>query len=286
MKKVFSAVKATIKPKKLYINISNKRDKLYGTYKANKNNAQKQLINYIDILYKYLNASKLCFVSGSFVIEDKDETLLDLLIQSSSMSLESMESHTGFNPQPFTKQINGITYVSSTIAETHIKGKFEIKCDYDNALSNETKQIKNIKWYKFTLDEKQNTLIFLKLEDSITCSAEHCIKAAYHHGFNKPAVTLYPTRREDCAKSGCNTKDTSFRTNVKSITINNTPTISINENEKYTRLGDELFIPQDLNDYILQKSFSDDSKQTININYDKYNDAIDIIGGKNNSKKN
>uniref|UniRef100_A0A6C0CEY8 Uncharacterized protein n=1 Tax=viral metagenome TaxID=1070528 RepID=A0A6C0CEY8_9ZZZZ len=53
----------------------------------------------------------MCFVAGSFVIEDKDEEMLKILIVSSSLCLRGASSHTSLNPQQYNEKIGEITYV-------------------------------------------------------------------------------------------------------------------------------------------------------------------------------
>jgi hypothetical protein len=144
-------------------------------YEIYKSEAVNTLTNYINLIYKYLNAIEMCFTTGSFVIEDGLEKLLDVLIVSSSTGLEGLfASHTSLNPVEFKKEINGITYVSKGLTETHIHSIIEgkegvpISCyhlrDADKKLIIDRRYAQNIKWYKF-LNGSEKDFVFFKLDN-------------------------------------------------------------------------------------------------------------------------
>ena len=217
-------------------------------YNKNKDEAIHKLVKYIKILYKYLNDIDLCFIDGSFVIEDKDERMLDLLIVSSSLCLRHKPSHIKLDSRLFQKEINGIKYVTKNVCETHIEGMvINIKCHH---LKN-GKKIRNIKWFKF-LNQKNENLIFLKLEETKACLLEHCKEEPYD--------------------------DSGFKKNINALIINDVLDIEIKEN--YERFGDEFFISQHLNDFFLKFSENDKNIDSINIIKDIKTDIASIIGGK------
>jgi hypothetical protein len=178
-------------------------------YENNKRDAVNILTRYVNLIYKYLNGIEMCFTTGSFVVEDNLEKLLDVLIVSSSTGLEGVfSSHDSLKPTEFTKQINDITYVGKYVNETHIQSKIDgfnegmpILCshltDEEGNLIIDYRYAQNIKWYKFLNSQKQD-FVFFKLERYKTCSRDHVVAAVTRYGFHKDTKSAYTSRREDC----------------------------------------------------------------------------------------
>uniref|UniRef100_A0A6C0CDN7 Uncharacterized protein n=1 Tax=viral metagenome TaxID=1070528 RepID=A0A6C0CDN7_9ZZZZ len=170
---------------------------------------------------------------------------------------------------------------AKNVSETHIQGNvtgdfIKILCNHIREQGEEIKderKIKNIKWYKFINGNKKN-FIFFKLEKTITCSLDHCYDAAKHYTCN-PEKTIYPSRREDC-KHKCQKDDPNFKKNVQGLNING----NFNEiKEDYDRVGDEFFIPQELNNYFLIYANNDKNLNKIDIIKDTKTDIVSITGG-------
>ena len=94
--------------------------------------------------------------------------------------------------------------------------------------------------------------MFFKLEDKKTIHLSHVSSATSHYIFKEPNKSIFPTRREDCihANDGCDShKDPeNYVFNVNEIVINYNKQIKLVENYG-ERLGDEFFIPQELNTF-------------------------------------
>jgi hypothetical protein len=234
--------------------------KLQSLYTLKKSDAVNTLIRYIKLIYKYLNAIEMCFTTGSFVIEDRIEALLDVLIVSSSTSLECASSHRSLNPIGFEKEIDGIKYVSTSVNESHINGTIDgeiekgmpILCSHlqdneGNAVIDK-RFAKNIKWYKFFNGEKKN-FVFFKLERYKTFSKKHLLAANERYVKHHDTKSEYTSRREDCKERCVYLKDSSMKKNIDEIVIEGT---SYRVDENYERTGDEFFIPEVLSDYFLK----------------------------------
>jgi hypothetical protein len=235
-------------------------DDKHKEYQIHKSDAVNSLTRYVNLIYKYLNAIEMCFTTGSFVIEDSLEKLLDVLIVSSSTGLEGIfASHTSLNPKKFEKTIHGITYISKRVNETHIYSKIDgenegipISCshlrDNDGHLIIDHRYAQNIKWYKF-LNGSEKDFVFFKLERYKTCHKEHLANAGNHYVRNKKTKSEYTSRREDCKDKCVYLKDSSMKKNIDEIVIEGK---SYRIDENYNRVGDEFFIPQVLNEYFLK----------------------------------
>jgi hypothetical protein len=261
-------IKRTIHaPHSIHNKIPKDKDKDYHVYKSD---AVNTLTNYINLIYKYLNAIEMCFTTGSFVIEDNLDKLLDVLIVSSSTGLEGLfASHTSLNPVEFKKEINGITYVSKGLSETHIHSRIEgqegvpISCshlrDTKNNLIIDHRHAQNIKWYKF-LNGNNKDFVFFNLERFKTCDTEHIKNAFNRYCREHDTESEYTSRREDC-KQKCVYLYSDRKKNIDEIVIED-PSYKVDEtiikidgsykvNENYNRVGDEFFIPQVLSNYFL-----------------------------------
>ena len=238
-------------------------------YKNNTKNAIYKLAKYIQLLYQYLNGIELCFTAGSFIIEDNNEELLDILLQSSTIDLRGASSHEGFKPVKIEKVVNGINFTCERVCETNIVGYFNkdaIKILCKKLELEELKDVENIKWYQFIYNQKK--FMFFKLEIKKTLDIGHASTAISHHILHKPIQSIFPTRREDCmhAKAGCDSKKSdSYVFNVDEIVINHNKQIKLIENYG-ERLGDEFFIPQELNTFF-----------TIIVNYNLLPCGIHVI---------
>ena len=186
--------------------------------------------------------------------------MLDLLILSSSTSLECASSHTSLNPIGFEKEIDGINYVSTSVNESHINGSIDgeiekgmpILCSHlqdneGNAVIDK-RFAKNIKWYKFLNGEKK-IFVFLKLERYKTFSKKHLLAATDRYIYHHDTKSEYTSRREDCKEKCVYLKDSSMKKNIDEIVIEGK---SYRVNEDYERTGDEFFIPEVLSRYFLK----------------------------------
>ena len=247
--------------------------------------------NYLEQLYFYLG-DQFCFLSGAFVIEDTDDKLLKVLmntkpqeftyniIQSHTTYFQGKKSKTNNNKQFYYDDQSGFTRTTNMYGfyETTLKIPHNIDCKCSNKTSNETsnkKQIKSMKWYKF--EQNNKSFIFLKLEDNPTQSIPHLFDAVKRYGLKKPNVSCRIPRREDCNKEkNCQFTDTDpdkiqpgqnydkIEYNIYGSPVVMTDAIVPNA---YHRKGDEVFIPSIINDYIL-KNASNASNASNAINAD------------------
>lgn len=251
------------------------------------------IINYFKNIYKFLG-EKYCFISGAFVIEDNLENLLNLLKSVHNHSLKILGLTFAYTHNKYNK--NNM----ETLNEIHIDDKkydFVVKCKCLNSSEENLVEriIRNIKWYKFT--QNQNKYIYVKLEDYPTFSLEHKKQAKQRYGIGKEATCLL-TRREDCDKDEGKSSGEGCRYNKKISTEINKPfetpeKIIIDDSiytitETYKRQGDEVFIPQVLNDYLMKNN-----NPTIKLDFEYNNENNSIIvknfdafvGGKRATRK-
>jgi len=258
-----------------------------------------RLIKYINILYKYLNAMNLCFVDGSFIIEDNNSNgifynffLLNILAFSSSVNLKELSSHEEFNPVKYeiTDKISKVKYTCDRVCESHIKGKLnknsiKISCnDLKNGKEIISKNIENVLWYKFNHNDK--AYVYLKLEEKKDKIFNYLKKKM---GFKGGDLEIIPTRNEDCGDKcmSKNEKDKFMSDNNKELVItvnyeglyssketkqqnlnytcNDSDILyreySLNTKDNYgNRIGDEFFIPNELNYFFLKYAYDDKNK--------------------------
>jgi hypothetical protein len=261
------------------------KDENYDKRKSDNNLFLKK---YIEILYKYLNAIDLCFIDGSFVIEDKPNTdisLLGILAFSSSVNLKEFSSHDAFTPEKYEiKPYDNekMVYTCEKVCESHIKSKLnktsvKITCLKSDSNENEISRIiKNAIWYKFTRNGR--TFVFLKLEE-VKNRFYKFLKIKSKELFKKGGRDL--TKRLQNCGDECmfkiNTADFKSKNTLEllinvNFSLNNTDKTVISENrydcnkdeykgvykeykvkveDEYGRIGDEFFIPLELNDFFI-----------------------------------
>lgn len=224
----------------------------------------KKLRLYIKVLYQYLGEINQCFFDGSFVIEDNDEKLLDVLIQSSSVNLGRFSTHEGFKPENFTKTMNtmdlkepiyteeitadmkenndeyNVEYTCDRVCETHLRGytmgeksNYKISClalteANGKKLYNSVFR-NNVLWYKFTRNEKK--YIFLKITQKKSSNIDYKIHGSIYR-LSEKFGKKYDTRNED---SNYDTKFDSI--NIKNIVINSTHLIEKPHNSPFYKGG-------------------------------------------------
>ncbi len=135
---------------------------------------KQMLRGYIANLYDIMSKHGGCFYSGTFVIDDINGGLKEILKNSKDKDLgKVLHSHTGFGP-------NKDTVCKSGICEVHFTDKkLEFKCP--NAKPREKE---NIKWYIFNNTENvgspenpRDRFVFFKIEDYTTISYKHILEA-------------------------------------------------------------------------------------------------------------
>lgn len=214
---------------------------------------------YIQNLYQYLG-DKYCFLSGAFVIEDTNQTLFKFLYSNPKFHLlERLGSHLLYN-QHKVKPKDPEYYLYETTLEKPIQ--LSCKCE-NNTI--DSRDFRSMKWYKFSENNKH--FIYLKIESAQTISAQHAYEAFKTYALRKSNTSCREPRREDC-KTHC-LYASEKAPNYDYLVFN--PTDKREINETYTRKGDEMYIPNDINEYLLQNldaseplfSYNDDN--TVNI---------------------
>jgi len=205
-------------------------------------NIKNKIIKYFSMLSKYLDS--YCFFSGSFIIQDNNETLYNLLNNNTlNVNITTTQyTHRGFWTENYSI-FNEISFIPESLI---------INC---NNLSQEKKLVK---WYRFKkcINSCKDKFIFAKLEReaesrSITHMWNYVTKKfifAPNNEYN---------RREDCNKICRYNINTATDYNkpfefykTTSIKYENEYNIIIN-NEKYERLGDEMFIIEPVSEFII-----------------------------------
>ena len=244
--------------------------------------------NYLEQLYFYLG-EQFCFLSGAFVIEDTDDKLLKVLmntkpqeftynmIQSHTTYFQGGDGQTNHNKPFYYDDQSGFTRTTNMYGfyETTLKIPHNIDCKCSNKTSNETsnetsnkKEIQSMKWYKF--EQKNKSFIFLKLEDHPTQTIAHLFDAVKRYGLKKPNVSCRIPRREDCNKEkNCQFTDPSKIKQIQpgqnydkiEYNISGSPVVMTDAivPNAYHRKGDEVFIPSIINDYILKNASNADA---------------------------
>ena len=247
-----------LKYKLKYINLKKSKFDIYqhgaSSEKSEKNEAKKQLVNYINLLYKVLNETNSCFVKGSFIIDDHDNKLKPILQKAQSSKPIPMESHMGFRPY---KGEAKICSKSNGLCEVNLSSyPVTINCG-EHSLER-----KNIKWYTFNNTEDKNNpqrFVFFKLEGFSTLTLSHLTRAVSRYVLKKPSdLDSLPTRREDChIEKNCKcTNECSSDPSGYQIGSDNICKLS---QTTHKRIGDEFFISSELNNAIL------DNQPSINI---------------------
>ena len=230
--------------------------------------ANNQVTKYIQGLYQYLG-DKYCFLSGAFVIDDTNQNLFNLLYSNPKKHLfESLGSHLLYN-QHKLKPKDTEYYLYETKFEKPIQ--ISCKCeDEDNTI--DSREFRSMKWYKFS--ENNRHFIYLKIESAPTISLQHGYEAFKTYALHKSNKSCREPRREDCKTKCLYTSDTA--PNYDKIIYNTSDEREINET--YTRKGDEMFIPNHADEYILQNLDVSDPLFS-------YNDNNTINGLRSNRRK-
>lgn len=201
-----------------------------------------QVTKYIHNLYQYLG-DKYCFLSGAFVIEDTNQNLFNFLYSNPKKPLKILSSHLKYNQhKQYPKDDHYYLYETVFEKPTQI----DCNCEIDNTI--ESRQFRSMKWYKFVENNKH--FLYLKIEDYPTVSGAHLMNAIQRYKLHKSNVSCREPRREDCEKGGTVCKYTQQQGPNYDKFIFNTSNERV-INETYTRKGDEMFIPNDINEYIL-----------------------------------
>jgi len=236
---------------------------------------------YLTHLFKYITP-KYCFVSGAFVIQDNDLKLYNILKAYYKLTKRYplFASHLKYSDR--TKVVNSVnSYVKEVIFEN---GRVSVTCNSAVKSEGITRHFKMLKWYKFSNKSSvgKNTYIFMKPETSIgSNNTEHVgnlvgkkttrpgiIAASLQqnesprsprspvHATNKDYL-LY--RREDCDNPKY--KRTApcrypFTTNPPPYEFYQNTRIelkgkSFSNAETYERGGDEIFIPNEVSDFLV-----------------------------------
>lgn len=211
---------------------------------------KQEIIKYIILLYKFLG-KKYCFTYGSFVIEDNNSKLYNLLFdyRDVDLSFYKLESHTKFK-EPDEKMYE--------INFPFKKYNFSISCICDDG-KEEKRIIQNLKFYNF--NQNNSKFVYIKLEDYPTKSLLHAKKAILRYIIGKENKSCKLVRREDCKKNNsCINKDTPNPLFIDNVTTDeykkkttyekiNIDNIICDITDKHERVGDEIFVPQCINDY-------------------------------------
>ena len=222
---------------------------------------------YIEFLYNYLG-EKFCFTSGAFVIHDKNANLYHLLKTGVSYNLtyhNKDKTHNKLKIRSRTKHDEESHNVDDAMYENWMctnnkccKNKedeedeltFLMKCNCPDKDKNSSRPARNVKWYQF-LGTDNEKYIFMKLESWPTPHIQHTKEAIMTYVFRKPNKSCVKSRREDCGKH-CSIKKDSNKIKeyqFDAFTIDGSSPAPIEE--KYGRIGDEMFIPEEINEFIL-----------------------------------
>lgn len=244
--------------------------------------------NYVVSLFKYLSNQAYCFTSGAFVIQDNNARLLRLLMNNLTVERPAVKSHT-----KFLNESSDLVYETrfdcangaSVVVNCRINGKTAVN------------EFKMIKWYPFTengnsyiymkpetscgsnnpthafdASYKKMTNLFSKNKDNKNQS-QRSQSQSQSQNMKRPYDGVI-SRREDCEKfknDPCvfNTPDILSAQRAdpqlpfmmfKNVSIvygpNDIRTFS--NKETYTRKGDEVFIIQPVNEFILNAINNDD----------------------------
>jgi hypothetical protein len=254
------------------------------------------LRKYIEFLYKYLG-DHYCFVSGAFVIPDPKQTLYHILFKGHTSILNqgllNLESHTLLKKQSLIQQQNKehphVT-IDNNVYENWLTGEltFEMKCKCPCSEKYTTRPARNVKWYQF-LGLDNELYIYLKLEDWGTVHPLHAAQAISKYGFGKSNESCRVARREDC-KHDCDEPTNDCCNAVKpddlgyseyDIDYNGKKIIQ----EDYGRVGNEMFIPGEVSEYIL-KNIENNQLNITSANKNIVNIGIySVVGGKYKDKK-
>jgi hypothetical protein len=213
--------------------------------------------NFIKYLYTFLKNYNLCFLTGTFIFEDFDNRLYNFLTyEDGLLSLSTPNLTLTHNKVLFKKGVkSNEKYYSPLICKNCLKIKLELKfneklsylCDINNENKNtnnkSSKQI--ILYYRFEYKNKQ--YLFVKLESHNINSFKHFV-----YFINQKRYDTYDNRRENRLGYDFKEKDLNF---YKTIYINKIIKEDyieiINEYNNYLRTGNELFVVQELKEYLM-----------------------------------
>lgn len=214
---------------------------------------------FVAFLYKLLRDLKQCFLSGAFVVEDRDQQLFKLLLQAKSRERYPGRTKAGTH----RKFMNSDAMCSNwTAQQTRAAcGKqFEIslpnvvlECD-----NGETSRRNVVLFYGFVagdLDRHNSQgshYVYMKLETSSYASLTHAVSASVHYG--RKALNLAeskksnaPLRRED--------KRTLDISSGKDYELYNC--LAVQERarayDRLLRTGDEFFVPESVKSSLLKR---------------------------------
>jgi hypothetical protein len=188
---------------------------------------KKKIQKYCNILYKYLRDTGTCFVKGTFVIDDKNGNLKNLLLEGSdqfSKLKKIFASHLNFGPYSLVKakklglkSSDVICKSTSGICEINLNDVeiVDVFCfDKDKESENDKlrQQKANIKFYFFNnTDTKPNNqrFVFFKLERFKTISAKHALSAIKRYKIRKAE----DSNNEGSNNEGSNNEDVKNKNN-------------------------------------------------------------------------
>ena len=148
------------------------------------------------------------------------------------------------------------------IYEIHFSDKYNfiLNCRCTSVDDHISRPVRNIKWYPF--EDNGRKYMYIKLEDSKTFSVAHAVDMYKRYGPGKTKQCI-KSRREDCNKEKLTGEPCTYLKTQNPIEDNREPFNSPNMiklpdiaspvqiKENYYRQGDEMFIPQELNTYLL-----------------------------------
>jgi hypothetical protein len=212
-----------------------------------------QICLYVKYLFEYLG-DKYCFTSGAFVIHDQNQNLYNILFNSKTTNLTyyGLESH-----RIYKNKNNCEDKKKCDEYETIFLNEISIVCKIPNIPNcnvESTRIFKSCKWYQFKYNN--NYFVFLKPEDNPTINISHAIQAITRYTGYKSNISCRNSRREDCSIVEKNCR---FNPNHNSANFENYDMYYDVKNKKFTniieidygRKGDEVFIMNDINEYIL-----------------------------------
>jgi len=275
------------------------------------NSLSDDIRKYLQYLFKYIT-KKYCFTSGAFVIEDNDKQLYSLLIRYYRVAgfAPYISSHTRYRTN-VTKGVKEVLFGDKTVVAN---------CrDPTATMGGVTREFRMVKWYRFKKNGR--SYIYLKPETTSGSNSREHVLAYMNSGRNQTNAVqahvitqeeidndineqsneynyrLY--RREDCDKlqyrttAPCrynqprdNTRPYEFYSNTL---IDDKGNITdVNNIETYQRKGDEIFIPFEVNNYLLKLIFNNQNFGVDQLNADTGTIRIYTLpttGGKHKTKK-
>ena len=219
---------------------------------------------YIEFLYNYLGA-KLCFTSGAFVIGDAHARLYAFLLKGVSYDLTDHhkdKTHIRLKLRSRRELKEGEYGIDNNMYENWMctnnkccknkedKLTFIMKCKCPDEDKYSSRPARNVKWYQF-LGTDFKKYIYIKLENWPTPHSEHTKEAILRYGLGISNKSCVKSRREDCGKNCAIKKNPDKIKDYQfdAFTINGGHPVPIIE--EYGRIGDEMFVPNKINDFIL-----------------------------------